>query len=461
MIGYVIHQGGSLTPNQDLGLKVATPIGTFIGQLLFGWLADVYGRKKMYGIELMIIIVATIGQAVSGSGSAVTLIGVLIFWRLLMGIGIGGDYPLSACITSEFAAVRIRGRMMTAVFASQGFGQLTAALVSLIIVKGFETKIKHDGLTGESVDYCWRLLIGLGSIPGMIALYFRLTIPETPRFTMDIERDVQAAVSDVDALISTGGFIHDSGDHSTPKAQLPKASLQDFIRHYSDWSNFKVLFGCAWSWFALDVAFYGLGLNSSIVLKAIGFGTASHGTANEKIYQTLINVSVGNIVLSLAGLIPGYWVSFAFIDTWGRKPIQFLGFSALTVLFIVMGSAYHQLIDHVLGLFIAFYCFANFFQNFGPNTTTFVIPGECFPTRYRSTSHGISAASGKLGAIIAQVGFARLKDHGGKDQFINHIFQIFAVFMFTGLLTTFLIPETKGKTLEELSGEGQQGFVKG
>jgi len=71
--------------------------------------------------------------------------------------------------------------------------------------------------------------------------------------------------------------------------------------------------------------------------------------------------------------------------------------------------------------FVFLYCLANFFQNFGPNTTTFIVPGEAFPTRYRSTAHGISAASGKLGAIVAQVGFARLKDHGGKGKFIKHM----------------------------------------
>jgi len=458
MLGYILTQGSSLTSNQDLGIKVATPVGTFCGQLLFGWLADVYGRKRMYGIELMIIIVSTVGQAVAGSGPGASLIGVLIMWRFLLGLGIGGDYPLSACITSEFAAIRIRGRMMTAVFASQGFGQLTAALVALIVVKAFESSIKEDLIAGHSVDYCWRLLIGLGALPGAVALYFRLTIPETPRYTMDIERDIQGAAGDVDAFLSTGGYAHDY-EKSATRAEVPKASRRDFLHHYSQWRNFKILFGCAWSWFALDVAFYGLGLNSSIVLKAIGYGTATTGTKNEQIYQTLINVSSGNIILSVAGLIPGYWVAFAFIDWWGRKPIQLLGFTTLTVLFIVMGTAYHQLIQHTVGLFIAFYCLANFFQNFGPNTTTFVIPGECFPTRYRSTSHGISAASGKLGAIIAQVGFARLKDIGGKDQFIDHIFQIFAGFMFTGLMSTFLLPETKGKSLEELSGEDQDGFV--
>lgn len=75
--------------------------------------------------------------------------------------------------------------------------------------------------------------------------------------------------------------------------------------------------------------------------------------------------------------------------------------------------------------FVFLYCLANFFQNFGPNVTTFVIPGEVFPTRYRSTAHGISAASGKLGAVIAQVGFARMQNIGGTNKFIKHMYVIF------------------------------------
>jgi PHS family inorganic phosphate transporter-like MFS transporter len=70
------------------------------------------------------------------------------------------------------------------------------------------------------------------------------------------------------------------------------------------------------------------------------------------------------------------------------------------------------------------YCLTNFFQNFGPNTTTFIIPGGIFPTRYRSTAHGISAASGKLGAIIAQVAFFQLIDIGGapgSSAFVKHM----------------------------------------
>lgn len=75
--------------------------------------------------------------------------------------------------------------------------------------------------------------------------------------------------------------------------------------------------------------------------------------------------------------------------------------------------------------FVFLYCLANFFENFGPNTTTFVVPGEVFPTRYRSTAHGISAASGKLGAVVSQVGFAQLSNIGGTNKFLGHLYAAF------------------------------------
>jgi len=304
-----------------------------------------------------------------------------------------------------------------------------AALISLILVSAFKNGIIHDSTTEyKHVDYCWRLLIGLGCLPGVVALYFRLTIPETPRFTMDIERNVAQAHDDIQHVLSTGTF-YVYPEAAVQRVEAPKASLKDFLNHFGKWENGKVLLGAAYSWFALDIAFYGLGLNSSIVLTTIGFGTSPQKGALG-VYQSLKNISVGNIILAVGGLIPGYWVAFCFIDSWGRKPIQLMGFIVLTVLFVIMGFGYDALNKtHAKSKwFVLLYCLANFFQNFGPNTTTFIIPGEVFPTRYRSTAHGISAASGKLGAIVAQVGFARMKDIGGKGKFIKHILELFAFF---------------------------------
>jgi MFS transporter, PHS family, inorganic phosphate transporter len=140
----------------------------------------------------------------------------------------------------------------------------------------------------------------------------------------------------------------------------------------------------------------------------------------------LHNLGIGNIILSLAGLIPGYWFSVAFIDIIGRKKLQIGGFLILTIVFCIFGFGFYTISP---GGLVALVCLANFFSNFGPNTTTFIVPGEVFPTRYRSTGHGVSAASGKIGAIISQALIGPLRDQGGTDAFLNHVMQIFALFM--------------------------------
>lgn len=89
MLGIVYrptHKGTLSTP-QDTAIKVATSAGTVIGQFGFGALADIVGRKKMYGLELILIIVATLAQALTGAGPGISIVGLIIFWRVLMGIG--------------------------------------------------------------------------------------------------------------------------------------------------------------------------------------------------------------------------------------------------------------------------------------------------------------------------------------------------------------------------------------
>jgi MFS transporter, PHS family, inorganic phosphate transporter len=142
---------------------------------------------------------------------------------------------------------------------------------------------------------------------------------------------------------------------------------------------------------------------------------------------SLRNLGVGNIILSVAGLIPGYWLSVITIDTIGRKSLQISGFAILCLIFCVFGFGYNVI---PAGGLVALVCLANFFSNFGPNTTTFIVPGEAFPTRYRSTGHGISAASGKIGAIISQALIGPLRNKGGTNDFLNHVMEIFALFMY-------------------------------
>lgn len=110
-----------------------------------------------------------------------------------------------------------------------------------------------------------------------------------------------------------------------------------------------------------DVAFYGLGLNNSIILETIGFAKG------DNVYEIYRRSAIGNLIIVCAGSIPGYWITVATVDTLGRKPIQLAGFIMLTIIFIVIGFAYHQLGE---GGLMALYVLAQLFFNFGPNATS-------------------------------------------------------------------------------------------
>lgn len=86
-----VKKAGTIPDSSDTAIKVATSGGTVIGQVGFGILADLVGRKKMYGLELILIIFATLAQALSSDSRAISITGIIIFWRVIMGIGIGGD----------------------------------------------------------------------------------------------------------------------------------------------------------------------------------------------------------------------------------------------------------------------------------------------------------------------------------------------------------------------------------
>jgi PHS family inorganic phosphate transporter-like MFS transporter len=233
--------------------------------------------------------------------------------------------------------------MMGAVFAMQGFGQLGGALVMLCLVAGFKDTLSGvagyadcDGQCSVAVDKMWRALIGIGIVPACIALYYRLTIPETPRYTFDVARDVEKANEDTKQYLSgkhgeghPDAITQAAQNQSSAQLEVPKASFRDFFRFYGKLRNGKILFGTAMSWLLLDVAFYGLGLNSSTVLQAIGYASG------DNLYIKLYNLAAGNAILVCAGAIPGYWLAVATIDTVGRKTLQLAGFTILTILFII------------------------------------------------------------------------------------------------------------------------------
>jgi PHS family inorganic phosphate transporter-like MFS transporter len=398
-----------------------------IGQLLFGFLGDYWGRKKVYGVEATLLTLGAFFSALSPN------LPLLILFRFIMGLGIGGDYPISSTIMSEYANVNDRGKLVALVFSNQAFGSLAAAAVGVISAATLPP------------DLAWRVIAGVGAIPAATVIYLRRKVPETPRYSLLVKGDINEAKKAAKLL---GADIQAEKTVSSRK--------RNFIEFLTTFG--PVLIGTAGTWFILDIAFYGTGLYSSAVIAPI-FGSPfpSHATTLPlSVFQSdLAKALFLGAVPFLVGF-PGYFTAVALIDKLGRKLIQIQGFAMMAVIYIIISSIMIVSGTKVKGFLIpstsAFllYSLSFFFIDFGPNTTTFVIPAEVYPTRFRTTGHGISAASGKLGAAITTYLFPSLLKAIG----IKEILIMLAIVSAIGaLLTFFFIPEPKGKTLEEASRE--------
>ncbi|KAJ3075234.1 hypothetical protein HDU98_008850 [Podochytrium sp. JEL0797] len=441
--------------HMDAFLKASTNWGNLIGQITFGIAGDSHGRKSVYGLELMIIIVCTTGSFLAAPmARGANILQTLAFWRFLLGIGIGGDYPMSAVIVSEYANVRNRGMMLSAVFAMQGIGILLGSSVYVATLAGMQSQIQSDY---TYLDVVWRIAVALGLVPCIITVYFRFTLPETPRFTADALKKAENEAKE--ALLAA---TNQAPGEVIPVRKPKNSKIADFNKYFSQWKNMKILIGTAYCWFALDVAWYGMALNQSTVLSLINFNGPAKVTVNVTtngvtvptkvtppvdIQSVFYDVAVGNIIIACAGTVPGYWFTVALIEKMGRKPIQIMGFIIISICLVILAADWNSISTNQVG-FMVVYTIAQFFFQFGPNTTTFVIPGEVFPTRFKATCHGISAACGKAGAIlgIQAVG----------PYFTSNTVPVLATFsaiMFSGAFATLLLPETCGKTLEELSGD--------
>ena len=166
---------GKLPHNVNNAVVGVALFGTLTGQLVFGWLGDKLGRKRVYGFTLILMVVCAICSGLSFGYSPKAVIITLCFFRFWLGFGIGGDYPLSATIMSEYANKKTRGAFIAAVFAMQGMGIIFAGLVSMILSKLFLLKyetvsFREDPVrsTQREADFLWRIVLMLVAFPALL-----------------------------------------------------------------------------------------------------------------------------------------------------------------------------------------------------------------------------------------------------------------------------------------------------
>lgn len=433
MLQYRLYGGNNLPTNLEGFLKAGANIGSVIGQFGFGYLADSLGRKAVYGKELVLIIVATILSISTPTGtlSPNHCLIYLAMFRILLGIGVGGDYPMSASVTSDRSNLRKRGTMLAYIFSNQGWGSFVGSLATIIVLAIYKGAIegRHEI---SKVDGVWRILVGLSLIPAFGTLYQRLTLPESNRYNASKTlRQVPDSQDDVDELKK----------EEQPKVEVvevkeiikQKAHFREFLIYFSEWRHAKILIGTCTCWFLLDIAFYGINLNQNVVLQQIGFA----GTTGSQ-WTRLFKIGLGNLIITALGFVPGYWATVLTIEILGRKWIQIQGFLIAALLLAVIAGKFHDLSKPA---FIVCFALLQFFFNFGANSTTYCYPAEVFPTRFRASAHGMSAAAGKAGAIISALVFNTLSKKIGTP----HVLWIFFGCCIAGAVFTLLLPEVKGR----------------
>ncbi|TKY58978.1 inorganic phosphate transporter 1-9 [Spatholobus suberectus] len=419
-------------------------LGTAIGQLVFGRLGDLKGRRRVYGFALLLMVFGSLASGFSICIRRTCVLLTLGFFRFFLGLGIGGDYPLSSTIMSEFANKKTRGSFIAAVFSMQGFGILACSTVTMVVCSIFRAASK----TSEA-DVAWRLILMLGSFPAAMTYYWRMMMPETARYTALVEQNVMQAAKDMEKVLDVT-LSQIAEDYPLPPTPHPYTLLsREFFRRHG-----RDLFACSSTWFLVDIVFY-----SQVLFQSEIYKRYLDKKEDVDVYQEAFHVAWIQAVIAVCSTIPGYFFSVYFIDKWGRVKIQMMGFFFMALAFFAIGFPYYsywttEKHEKNKG-FMVLYGLAFFFANFGPNTTTFIVPAELFPARFRSTCHGISGAAGKVGAIIGSVGFLlashKIKEEGyprGIGMKVSLI--ILGGVCIVGMLVTyFFTRETMGRSLEE------------
>lgn len=419
--------------NAVLAVPYVEIAGIITGMIGFGLLADhlgrLWGSRWTSGLMLLagILCVVSFGTTLTG---LFIMFNICIFF---FSLGVGGEYPMASSSASERSEAENlgRGRTVVLTFACQGWGNFinTSIICLLLVITGTSDCSKNvmaaqnNTQTGVcssvGLEVVWRVQYAL-VIP-VIAWLFWL------RCTRMKESEIWEK-------------RQDKFDAMTDK-ELRAKRMRDAKMLFS-WQWFPRLFGAAMTWFVWDVAFYGNKLfQGKIITVIVGKSTAI----------TLQNVMTATVINSAIGLVGYYFAAFTIDQRWmGRVRMQNMGFLVSAALFLACGYAYDTLVQPgYIGLFQFLYYMSSFFAQWGANATTWLLPVELFPTDIRSQAHGICAAMGKLGALMATLIFSF--GSNGSAMSAQQIFIISGYCCFAGLILTLVfVPDMTGIPLSTL-----------
>ncbi|WFR84195.1 MFS transporter [Arthrobacter sp. Y-9] len=402
----------------SLGLIAAGPLaGIFVGSPLAGWAADKFGRKPMFLVDMGLFLLASAAQffVTAGDGAVIQL--ALI--RFFMGVAIGGEYSIGGPLLSEFSPPKLRGRLLGLTLIAWYIGFMMAFIIGTAL---------HDAGTP------WRIVIGTSTVLALILFLARIGLPESPSWLITKGRRDEA-------LAIARKYVESPQMHHSITEEIDLRAIQEAqaARDKTPIKNasFRMLFSPQYwrttlftsgFWFCAVTPYFAIATFADDVLHQFGFGGGWAG-------------GVGLSALAAAGVV----TTVLLIDRLGRRILTVPGQWLCAGILLVIGVWADAPAILVLVLFLAF----SFF-NAGYTTMTQVYPAEVFPGHLRGIGMGFAASFSRIGAALGTFALPWAITNIG----MGPSMVVAAVVAFLGAaLSQWLAPETKGRTLAEISAD--------
>ncbi len=401
-------------------INASALIGCIIGGALAGFVSQNMGRKKGLMMAALLFIVSAIGSGYPdtmnffGGG----IISSFIFYRIIGGIGVGIASMISPMYISEMAPAEIRGKLVSWNQFAIIFGMLVVYFVNYFIAKG---------QSNEWIDTIgWRHMFTSETIPATIFFGLLFLVPETPRYLVMKNNEKKAFV------------VLEKMSGTQRAAQVLKDIKETLIEKNAHWLSFGgmvLVIGILLSFFQQFVGINVVLYYSSEIFANMGFQTEG------ALLQTII---VGIINLSFTV------VAIFTVDRFGRKPLLIIGALGMSIGMFGLGfTMFYGQMGLVALLFMLFYV-AAFAMSWGP--VVWVMLAEIFPNSIRRAL-SMAVAAQWIANLVITWSFEILDKNSRLTELFNHGFSYW-VYGAMGLLAALfiwkMVPETKGRTLEEM-----------
>jgi MFS family permease len=408
------------------GLVTAASLGgILVGASALGGLADRFGRKKMFIIEMVIFTAFLIALAVAPNFPCVVL---FLFGA---GLALGCDYPTAHMVISESIPTNVRGRLVLSAFGFQAIGALFGSAAGFAILHAV-----------PQLD-AWRWMYAVAIIPAVSVIIGRFFITDSPHWLVTRGRIAEAEKEILRLLKRYPPYprvvtLHADQNNKTDRANVRYTAL--FAK-----GNRRATILAAVPWFLQDLGTYGIGIFTPTILAAmIGQKTQSHLLA-DVIHNDML-AAKGSAIMDLF-FFSGIVLAILLVDRVGRMKLQIVGFIGCAIgLALAALSIRSDGSNDMALLFMGFVLFY-FMTNLGPNAMTYLLSGEVFPTRVRGRGAGFAASFAKIGAVLTAFLFPELLNLIGTA---NLLYILVGTSLIGAVITFIFAIETKGVSLEQI-----------